>query len=561
MISKHARRGFVVLLLFLVLTATMGFAEGVQEQPASRAKNVILMITDGTNVGTFTLGRWYKGAPLASDAILTGMIKTHNFDSVVPDSAAAASTYATGVRTYQGALSVGPMENGLSIYPSTPKDMQYRPMATVLEGAKLQGRATGLVCTVEFNSATPAAFIAHALDRGMDDPIAEQGVYSGLDVYLGGGRRTLTVPSDEGQREDGENLLNVLKQKGYQIVETADEMMGLKSGKVMGLFTRKYFWPEVDRAEYNPWVPPIAEMTAKAIEILSQDPDGFFLMVEGSQVDWGNHENDPINTIEDFIAFDAAVQVALDFAIKDGNTLLIVTSDHDCGALTVGNNIDSEYVSIEQLINPIKQMKSTAMAIWEEQGIEDSVDVPTVQRVVKKFWGVDFTDAEAAEAIASGKLPDADEDYQGLGEVYSKYYTEVGFVTHGHTGNDVPLHAYGPGKPTGLLDAPELGLAMAKAMGLDMMALNSRLFVDAGRAFGSAMKVDKSDEANPVVRIDYGGKRAELPVNKNILKIGNAVTELEGVVVYIETTDKAYIPLQAVNIIKGISAPLPDINN
>jgi len=103
MVSKHARRGFG-FLLFLVLTATMGFAEGAQELPVSRAKNVILLIADGCAAGTYTLGRWYKGAPLATDAIYTGAVKTHNFDSVIPDSAAAASTYATGVRTYRGGL-------------------------------------------------------------------------------------------------------------------------------------------------------------------------------------------------------------------------------------------------------------------------------------------------------------------------------------------------------------------------------------------------------------------------------------------------------------------------
>jgi len=144
--------------------------------------------------------------------------------------------------------------------------------------------------------------------------------------------------------------------------------------------------------------------------------------------------------------------------------------------------------------------------------------------------------------------------------VISSIHTCVGWTTHGHCGGDVPLHAFGPGRPTGVVDGPEVGRLCARIMGLNLEKLNQRLFVEAGKAFGEAnVRIDKADPENPVVLITYRGKRAELPVNKHWLIHDGKARRMEGVVVYAPEKEKAYIPLQAVKMIRGSRDALPRV--
>jgi alkaline phosphatase len=184
-----------------------------------------------------------------------------------------------------------------------------------------------------------------------------------------------------------------------------------------------------------------------------------------------------------------------------------------------------------------------------------------VQAVIKEGWALDITDEEARKILANASSR-SDDAYFAIGEVLCPQYTYVGWTTHGHAGGDVPLFAFGPGKPGGILEAPDIARVCASAMGLDLARLNERLFVDAAKAFADGrVGVDKSDPANPVVKIDYRGRAAELPVNKNFLKLGERMFPLEGVVVYAPATGRAYIPLQAVRMIRGEKAALPRIAN
>jgi alkaline phosphatase len=182
-----------------------------------------------------------------------------------------------------------------------------------------------------------------------------------------------------------------------------------------------------------------------------------------------------------------------------------------------------------------------------------------VKEVVREFWGLQITDEEAKQILALaqqyGKNP-----HNGFGEVLCPKYTFIGWTTHGHTGGDVPLFAYGPDRPVGLLDGPDIGKICAKSLGLNLDWLNARLFQEATEALaGGQVTIDKSDPENPVVKITWQGKQAELPVNKNILKLDGKTMELEGVVVFAPNTGKAYVPLQAVNLIKGETGTLPSI--
>ena len=285
-------------------------------------KNVIVLIADGCSHEQYTLARWFQGKPLALDEILVGGVKTYIADSVIADSAPAATAFAAGVRTSDNFVGVGPKPGTLRPDLEPPADLQYRPLATVLEGARLQGKATGIVATSRVTHATPAAYVAHVPSRKLEEDIMEQIVYQNVDVVLGGGKDYLlpktkneSLPkSEQGRRSDGENLLAVLQARGYSVVEDRTALESVKAGKVFGVFAMGALAAEIDRPQTRPQEPTLAELTGKAIELLSADPDGFFLMVEGSQIDWACHANDPAHLLGDLVMFDHAVQVALEFA-------------------------------------------------------------------------------------------------------------------------------------------------------------------------------------------------------------------------------------------------------
>jgi alkaline phosphatase len=555
------KRTFPKILVFFlwVLAGVVIFDQG-PVQAAARAKNVIVLIVDGCSAEQYTFARWFKGAPLSFDPYRVGAIQTYIADSVIADSAPAASAFATGVRTSDKFISVGPHQDTISSVPVPAEDLRYRPVATVLEGAKLLKKSTGIVATSRVTHATPAAYMAHTTSRSNEDDIMEQAVYQGIDVVFGGGRRHLIPKEFKGRRTDGDHLLEYLKGWGYQIVENRRDLEEIHSARVFGMFAPSHMDPEIDRPRLHPDQPTLAEMTRKAIELLSQDKDGFFLMVEGSQVDWACHANDPAYLLSDLLAYDQAVAVALDFAKKDGQTLVLAMSDHNTGGFSIGNHASNDIypqMKVEAFLEPFRKMQASSVRMWEL--IDNDKSAARVKAVVKDGWALDITDAEA-EKILSLASSYKDSAYHAIGEALCPKYTYVGWTTHGHCGGDVPLHAFGPGKPCGVLAAPDIAQVCAAAMGFDLQKLTHRLFVDAGRSFaGGRVALDRSDPANPVVIITDGGKTAELPVNKNLLKIGEKLYSLEGVVVYASNTGKAYLPLQAVQLIKGSRQTLPTI--
>ncbi|MEW6664871.1 MAG: alkaline phosphatase [Thermodesulfobacteriota bacterium] len=556
----HPRRAWALVSVLLVL---LGLTWPSPSLARERAKNVIVLIADGCSAEQYTFARWFKGQPLSFDSIRTGSIKTFIADSVIADSAPAASAFSTGVRTSDKFISVGPHEKTMAGVPALDPGLPYRPLATVLEGARLLGKATGIVATSRVTHATPAAYVAHVHDRDMEDDIMEQAVHLGVDVVFGGGRRHLLPKDDKASRNDNENLLEVLMGKGYATPGTRDEMQRVRQGKAFGLFAPSHMDAEIDRPNLHPEQPTLEEMTRKAIELLSGDPDGFFLMVEGSQVDWACHANDPSHLLSDLLAFDRAVEAALDFARKDRKTLVLVFSDHNTGGFSIGNSAsDKSYsqMNVDSLLVPFRKMKASADILWKRLGQEKTP--AALKKVIGEGWGMEITDEDADQvlSLAARLKKDKLEEYYALGEFLSPRYTYVGWTTHGHCGGDVPLHAFGPGRPLGVLDGPEVAKACAQAMDLDLGKLNQRLFVDAGRVFGEgAVRIDKTDPQNPVVTIRHEGRQAELPVNKNWLILEGKARTLEGVVVYAPKKERAYIPLQAEQWIRGSKTPLPGV--
>jgi len=284
-------------------------------------KNVILMIGDGMGfthiVATRTVVLGAQGRLTIERLPVTGIIDNYAADEFVSGSAATATSLATGYKTNRYMVSVLPDGTAVS---------------TILEAARGKGLSTGLVATSTITHATPAAFAAHIHNRYMEAEIAVQLLESKVNVLFGGGKALFKsgISGYKYRRADGRDLIEEAGKAGYNYVETRDELLGLKSENeyVLGLFSNG-----VMTTEYP--TPTLAEMTEKAIEILSQNGKGFFLMVEGSQIDWGSEDNDINYTIREQLHFDLAIRSAIRFAMDSENTLVVVTSDHEAGGMFI----------------------------------------------------------------------------------------------------------------------------------------------------------------------------------------------------------------------------------
>lgn len=534
------------LTALLVLSGFAAYAE-------PPAKNVILLLTDGTGPEAWPLARWIKGAPLEVDSILTGAIKTYGADSIITDSAPGATAFATGFKGTDKGISVGAWKVTVDAAKRYVAPA-YVPLATLLEGAKLEGKATGMVATSNVQHATPAAFSSHWHDRSNYNEIAEQQVYQGMDVVLSGGVQYLmpkTIPG--GKREDGENLLEVLRSKGYSVVTTKEELAVTAGLKVWGGFAPDAMAYDIDRDELAATEPSLADMTGKAAALLSANPkakkEGFFLFVEGSKVDWAAHANDPSGLVSDLLAFDEAVGAALDFAKKDGNTLVVVVADHGTGGVTIGHREDPNYSQTDDDLVVVPARKAQVTGEGIDKLLSGDSSAATIKSVIADKWGI--TDLSDAEIKAIADTVNAKKSLQGVvGPIISKR-ARIGWTTGGHTGADVFLHAYGPNKPVGLMENADVGKALAKEMGFDFTALNQRLFVEAGAAFGAAgfsVAIDKADAANPALVVTKGSASAKLPLAKNVMIVNGKTIELEGLVVLADKLGKVYLPAQAVKI-------------
>ncbi|QHA37955.1 alkaline phosphatase [Rossellomorea marisflavi] len=487
---------------------------------AAPKKNVIFMIMDGTNSDAVTLSRWYKGSPLHLDGILTGGVRTYSAESAITDSAAAGTAMATGVKTKADYIGMDP--EGL-------------PLITVLEAAKLNGYATGIISTSPVQHATPAAFTSHAITREEFSSIGEQQVYQDLDVVLGGGAAWLApkqknhpqddamLKTDEVTRKDGEDLKKSLRDAGYAYVDTRKELLLEPSaGKLWGAFASEDLSYDLDRRELKPHEPTLSEMTRSAISHLSREKKGFFLMVEGSKVDWAAHQNDPVGMISEILSFDRAVGEALAFAKKDGNTMVVAVTDHGNSGLTIGNaDLDGSYKhqSVKHFIDPLKKARLT------------------VDGAASLLEGKDAGHALAAYGLDSQSCRWSPSKKELKAQMTSSLSQKagLGFTTHGHTGEDVFLYAFGPGKPSGLLENTDLPVKMADFLGFSLDSYRS-WYVD-GKTLLEKQGYDvtlKTGTANPEMMAKKGKTVLRFPENKNF---------------YMSNDDK--IPLKSVTVFNG----------
>jgi alkaline phosphatase len=293
-----------------------------QIQETDTVRNVILMIGDGMSIAHIFAGLTAnKGHLHLENFKIAGFSKTQSSSSYITDSAAGGTAISSGVKTKNGAIGVGP--DGTSV-------------KTILELAEENGLSTGLVSVSSVTHATPASFIAHQPDRGMEEAIAADFLKTDIDLFIGGGYKFFT------SREDGRDLTQELRNKDYDVVRSVSELLNVTSGKVAALTANNSNGRVDSRGDFLP------QSTEKAIELLSDNSEGFFLMVEGSAIDWGAHNNDIDYIIEEMLDFDQAIGEALEFSSENGETLVIVTSDHETGGLAIeGGNMSSGSVSAD----------------------------------------------------------------------------------------------------------------------------------------------------------------------------------------------------------------------
>jgi len=519
-------------------------------------KNVIVLMMDGSGAAHTTITRWYKGAPLNLDRMGVGSVRTYSADSLITDSAPAATAFATGHKSNDKYVGVLPSKVTMPGVPAIADDFRYKPVASVLEGAKLKGMAVGLVATSNIQHASPAGYSAHWPDRSNYNEIAEQQVHQDMDVVLGGGAKYLVPTTMGGTRTDGENLLEVLKARGYDVVKSRDEMLASSALKVWGLFDANDLSYDFDRAMFTPQQPSLAEMTRKAIETLSKNEKGFFLFVEGSKVDWASHANDPIGVISDTLAFDDAVGVALDFAERERKTLVLAFSDHGNGGMSLGNkSTDKTYstLPLDKLVAPLKRAKLTGEGIEKAIAAAGGKSEPVIRDVMKTYYGIeDLSDAEVAAIMgaSAGSL-----NYV-VGPMISKR-SVIGWTTNGHVGEDLFFYVYGLNRPVGTIENTDIAHMSARSLGFDLAKMDSELFVEAQKAFsdlGAVVSIDKTDPANPELVVVKGAREARLPFSKDIMRIkgvmGTTVHYLTGITVFAPNTGKVYVPAEAVRLFK-----------
>ena len=301
------RRFFSVLLIVTALFSTFSCSNNDNQTPI-KAKNVIVMIGDGMGPAqVYSLILTSDEQTAFQRFPYSGFSITKSASNEITDSAAGGSAIANGTKSNNGNVGL----NADSI-----------PMPSMLELFAEQGKKTGIVVTCAVTHATPADFIAHNINRNNNEEIAlEISDKEGLDVLFGGGKKYFT------ERQDSLDLLGKMWEKGWNIYDSLEQITD-NNARTMVLTCRRHMVEAPKRGDYLP------KATAKAIEMLDNE-NGFFLMVEGSQIDFACHANDSATMVEEMIDFNKAVNVALDFAEKDGNTLVVVTADHETGGLTI----------------------------------------------------------------------------------------------------------------------------------------------------------------------------------------------------------------------------------
>lgn len=406
-----------------------------------KAKNIIFMVSDGMSTGTLNMADLYlnrktgKGSNwiqlYKDNRVANALMDTASASSIVTDSSAGSSSWGGGHRVKNGVLNIG--ANG----------EKYMP---IWQKFKKAGKMAGCVTTVPITHATPAGFCVNNDSRNAMEEIAEDYLRLGFDIMMGGGDDYFSAD----HRKDKKDMYAEYKAKGWQVARTRQEMLATQPGKpVLGVFDHNGLPYAIDRRsskELTETTPTLAEMAQKAIDHMKGHKNGFVLQVEGGKVDWGAHANDIAALLYDQVAFDEAVKVAIDFAEKDGNTLVVITTDHGNAnpGVSYGKDANTNFDNIQ---------KFTQTNEWILNEIKPDFTTTKVRELIEYANAHTVTEDEAKSILSHytglQKQEDGLYNYKNLPfkafAQMQQNYTSVGWISMDHSADYVNLAMFGPG--------------------------------------------------------------------------------------------------------------------
>ena len=451
-------------------------------------RNLIFMVSDGMGPTSLALTRGFRqhtqqlpfDDTLIIDQHLIGQSRTRSSSSLVTDSAAGATAFSCGKKSYNGAISVLP---------------GFEPCGSVMEAAKRMGYTTGLVVTTRITDATPAVFASHVRRREMEDDIAMQMVGEThplgrvVDLMFGGGRcHFLPNDTDHSCRGDDTDVIELAEKAGWNYIDNRDDFDSLGTSvelPMLGLFAGGDVPYEIDRRFQDKTYPSLKEMAKTALNALSsatQDSEqGFFIMIEGSRIDHAGHANDPAAQVHEVLAYDQTIAAVLDF-IEDSDvpTLMVSTSDHETGGLATARQLHSSYPEYKWFPGVLANSShSSSWAASEYHSHLDTLGADSteldaqskkstksyLESLVSKGLGIhDTSDSELDELLSN-----PDSAAYTFADMISRR-AQLGWSTHGHSGADVNIFASNPSWAedlTGNHENTEVGEFLRRYLGVE----------------------------------------------------------------------------------------------
>lgn len=442
------------IFYFISFVAVLALSSCVPQQAKvgqnATPKNVIVMVGDGMGVGQIEIARLFEKGKEGRLYLQTlpnvGLIQTYSSNNFVPDSGAAATSLATGIKTVNKRVGMTPEGQGVD---------------SISDFFKRDGKAVGMISTNTITDATPAGYGSSAESRSNQPEIARQLLANEYEVLMGGGAKYFSA-----KRQKGPDLIPQFKAKGYAYATDKAELAEVAgSEKILGLFNSAFMNYNLDVDDRGSSEPSLLEMTKVAVASLSKNPKGFFLMSEGARIDHASHAADVTGVWKETVEFDKAVEYVVEWAKKDGNTLVVVVADHE--TLSLGA---SEPMDIEAL-KAIEVSPEFMAAKLEKNSDKTAFTVESIKSVFSEYAGMDISDEDAAllNKRSMGKRGTLDYDYKvgwEIGSMIAEHYgvsamssaIRAKSKTGGHTGNMVPVFAYGVGAETfeGVMDNTEV---------------------------------------------------------------------------------------------------------
>ncbi|QWD90751.1 alkaline phosphatase [Polynucleobacter sp. MWH-Braz-FAM2G] len=440
-----------IMMLFI---SVMAFSHA-----ETKPRNIIILFADGTTSSQYEFGR-YSSEQLrqqsfaVTDVVMAKgqyqLMKTESANYFVTDSAAAASAMSTGYKVNNGAISTTP-------------DGKTPP--TLIESAKESGKRVGLLSTAPIYDASPAAFSVHAKSRRDNELIVNQYLELAPDVLMGGGSNYFLPSSlDGGKRQDGKNVIEAFKEKGYQYISTPEQLKRINTSKLLGLFSEEDLNYEIDRNSQE--TPSLSQMVSAALQVLNQSSKkskdkGFILFAENENTDSAGHQNDVAALMRDLWAFDDAVKVALEFQKKNPDTLVIVTGDHETGGFSPtygrknrGPAGNSNYLNIK--IEQLKLIEGYKMSLNEfsrrfkakaKQTTSNAELNAYLDTLLQDYFPNLVIDDDLREKILSQGQLSPNSNYLPSNILALAIARQTGFYwgSSGHTPTPITVAAIGPG--------------------------------------------------------------------------------------------------------------------